>query len=331
MNVAALTFGDEACASSHYRIFQYREALEHCGIRLEAWPANSFGNWASLGDFDVVIIQKRLFRAGLVRRLRRRARRLVYDIDDAIWLTHGKPHHPLTRWRTRSRLKAVSSAADLCLVANGLLQAKLSEYSDNVRVLPMSLDAKIWTRGERGRRGSVCVGWTGSPANLRYLEAIEEDLVRLQKAHAEVEFQFLCGAKPQFKSGLSFKHIPFAPGCDVEAVRGFDIGLLPLPDDPFAAYKSPIKALQYMASGAVTVAAPVGATMDIIGADRVGVFAGKPGEWFDALESLVTDADLRRRIGDAARSRFEDCFSFDRTAKELACLLTSLVENPARD
>lgn len=331
MNVFALTFGDESCASSQYRIFQYREELARRGIELEAQPANEFSDWRALGDYDAVIIQKRLFSGRVIRRLRRGARRLVYDVDDAIWLPHGRSHHPFTRWRTERRLKAVCGAADLCLAANGLLHAKLAEFSKNARVLPMALDPKIWTRGDRSDQEGLRVGWTGSPANLRYLEAIEDDLIRLLKAHDNVEIQVVCGARPAFKQGLKYTHIPFAPGRDSEAVRGFDIGLLPLPVDPFAAHKSPIKALQYMASGVVTVASPVGATLDLIEENRGGVFASKPGEWRAALDRLIGDAELRTRIGDAARKRFEDMFSLDATAAELARLLTGLTETSADD
>lgn len=330
MNVFALTFGDENCASSQYRIFQYRDELARRGIQLDALPANEFTDWSALGDFDAVIIQKRLFGGRAVRRLRRGARRLVYDVDDAIWLPHGRPHHPFTRWRTERRLQAVCAAADLCLAANGLLHAKLAEFSRNARVLPMALDPKIWTRGDRSNHEGLRVGWAGSPANLSYLEAIEDDLIRLLKAHRNVEIQVVCGVRPGFKKGLKYTHIPFAPGRDSEAVRGFDIGLLPLPVDPFAAHKSPIKALQYMASGVVTVASPVGATLDLIKGD-CGVFASNPGEWHAALDRLIGDVELRSRIGNAARKWFEESFSLDATASELALLLTGLTETPAGD
>src|SRR5256885_2407106 len=88
MRVLALTFGDEHQASSKYRVFQYVEPLAQLGIEVDAQPANSFNDWTRVREYDVVLVQKKLFRSGKVRYLRGNARRLVYDIDDAIWHPH---------------------------------------------------------------------------------------------------------------------------------------------------------------------------------------------------------------------------------------------------
>jgi glycosyltransferase involved in cell wall biosynthesis len=324
MKVLALTFGDDTCASSQYRIFQYRETLAQQGISLETQVANSFEDWDSLGAFDVVIVQKRLFGGRIVRRLRRRSRRLVYDVDDAVWLPHDEPHHWFTQWRVQRRLESIASVADLCITANELLRAKLSAYSRNVCVLPMALSADEWPYESADKGGRVRVGWIGSPANLRYLEAIEEDLTQVQKLHPQVEFVVFCGAKPKFLNGLQYTHVPFEPKRLPAVARSLNVGLLPLPDNDFAAGKSPIKALQYMASGVVTVASPVGATRDMILEDIGGLFANGPGEWRDTVALLAGDPDLRRRLRKSARLRFEECFSLERAAERLAQLLKGL-------
>ena len=93
MRIIALTFGDESAASSFYRIYQYVIPLAKLGIELTAHPADRFEDWSSLGDYDVVIVQKKLFSGRQVRLVRKHARRLIYDTDDAIWEPHGRPHH----------------------------------------------------------------------------------------------------------------------------------------------------------------------------------------------------------------------------------------------
>jgi glycosyltransferase involved in cell wall biosynthesis len=49
------------------------------------------------------------------------------------------------------------------------------------------------------------------------------------------------------------------------------------------------------------------------------------------LDRLIVDAELRTRIGDAARKRFEELFSLDATAAELARLLIGLTETSDDD
>src|SRR5256885_17254179 len=84
MRVLALTFGNEHQASSKYRVFQYIEPLAQLGIEVDAQPANLFKDWTRVHGYDAVLVQKKLFRSGRVRSLRRNAQRLIYDIDDAI-------------------------------------------------------------------------------------------------------------------------------------------------------------------------------------------------------------------------------------------------------
>ncbi|MGB0581850.1 MAG: glycosyltransferase family 4 protein [Limisphaerales bacterium] len=323
MNVLALTFGDETCASSLYRIFQYREELLRHDIQLEIVTANEFAAWDGLGRYDVVILQKRLFGGGIVKRLRAGARRLVYDIDDAIWLPHDRPHHWLTRWRTDRRLKAIAKAADVCLAANDLLRRKLAEVGGNARVLPMSLDDQEWIYKEDIPK-RLRVGWIGSPPNLPYLEAIETELTQVQAAHPDLEFCVNCGVAPKLSNGLRYTHIPYRPGTEAENVRSFDIGLLPLPDNPFAAGKSPIKALQYMASGAVPIASPIGATCEMFRPGKEGLHALEPGDWFHAISQLAEDRELLAGMKQAARQRFQEHYSLSRNADQLARLLKSL-------
>ena len=224
------------------------------------------------------------------------------------------------------RLRAIARVSDLCIAANELLRIELEKHSERVTVVPMALDPKIWTLGNRIGVDSICVGWIGSPSNLPYLEAIEDDLTRLQDTHPNVEFKVFCGAPPRFKNGLRYSHIPYEPGREAEVARTFDIGLLPLPNDEFAARKSPIKALHYMASGVVTVASPIGATRDMIDSEIGGLYAEKNGGWFESLSRLVADEALRKRIAASARRRFESQFAIEGAAKKLAEHFQSVVK-----
>ena len=60
MKLLALTFGDENCASTRYRLLQYLPLMEAEGITLDHTPAKSFDQWNALRDYDAVILQKTL-------------------------------------------------------------------------------------------------------------------------------------------------------------------------------------------------------------------------------------------------------------------------------
>jgi glycosyltransferase involved in cell wall biosynthesis len=112
-------------------------------------------------------------------------------------------------------------------------------------------------------------------------------------------------------------------------VRTFDIGLLPLPDDPFAAAKSPIKGLQYMASGVATIASPRAAVREMFAHGETARFASTMDEWAEAIVALVQVRDRRRKLSAAARKRFETSFSLLTQAPLVASRLTGRPGNAA--
>src|SRR2546423_432152 len=74
-----------------YRFAAFRSHLEAAGHQLDlmSFPRSLWGRFrlgADLGYFDVVILQRRLLPAWMLSRLRRRVRRLFFDLDDAIYL-----------------------------------------------------------------------------------------------------------------------------------------------------------------------------------------------------------------------------------------------------
>jgi glycosyltransferase involved in cell wall biosynthesis len=304
MKALVLTVGDAHVASTQYRFGQFSESLRDAGVEMVMLPASGFTDWKLAATMDIVVVQKRLMRASWVSQLRKNARRLVFDTDDAIWHPHGKPHSWWTRLRTMRRLKAICGAADLCTVPNDHLAAFLRPLARRVEVIPMALDESQWFPASCRRPGPLRIGWAGAPPNLTYLARLGEVLADIRREHPQTEVHVYCGQRPDFGSGVRFTHIPFAPGTEAEAVRNFDIGLLPLPDDDFAAGKSPIKALQYAACAVPCIASPVGATRETVRDGETGLTAASPAEWARAIATLADDEPLRRRLGEHARSDF---------------------------
>jgi hypothetical protein len=324
MRVLAINFGDEKCASSYYRVWQFREPLREAGIGLEGVAARDFSRAHALGEYDVVLVQKKLFAVSTTRGIRRKSKRLIYDLDDALWAPQSRRHHLITRFRTNQRLKAISRAADLCLTANDVLAQKLRGWGARTTVFPMALDERIWTIRQSERLGSgVRVGWSGGAANLRYLEAIEPALLQAQAASPNLELVVHCGQRPKFKSLQRYTHIPFTGGEEPAVVRSFDIGLAPLPDNEFAAGKSPIKCIQYMATGVAPVVSPIGATRAMFIDGRTGVMVRSLEDWQEALVKLAKDSKLRAQIGANARAEFESNYALGRQAAVLAEILRS--------
>ena len=98
---------------------------------------------------------------------------------------------------------------------------------------------------------------------------------------------------------------------EVEDLKRFDIGVMPLPDDEWSRGKCGLKGLQYMALAIPTVMSPVGVNSKIITDGKNGLLASSEDEWVDKLAQLVDSEDLRRRLGQAGRETVEEGYSVE--------------------
>lgn len=303
MRLFALTFGGPESASTHYRLLQFAGLFEAAGIEFRHAAAAGFSDYSLLAWADVVVLQKTLVAGAKLRAIRRHARRLVYDADDRIWLSPNKQHHWWTQWRIERRLRRIVRLADTCVAANEVIAADLCARGARPVVIPMAVDGTKWTAWPKPT-APVTVGWSGSPKNLPFLQNILPAMIEVQARHPEVRWLIHCGREPEL-AGLRYTHAPFVAGEEPSIVRQFHVGLLPLPDEPFARGKSPIKALQYFASGVAVAGSPVGATCELLNSDENAVLVASPDAWGTTLAKLLADEPRRNRLAAAARFAFE--------------------------
>ena len=96
---------------------------------------------------------------------------------------------------------------------------------------------------------------------------------------------------------------------EAEDLEDIDIGIMPLPDDEWSRGKCGFKGLQYMGMGKAVVLGAVGANLDIVQDGVNGFLASTEEEWTEKLGRLINDADLRRRMGSAARDTVVERYS----------------------
>jgi glycosyltransferase involved in cell wall biosynthesis len=94
----------------------------------------------------------------------------------------------------------------------------------------------------------------------------------------------------------------------------------------------PLSVLEAMAAGLPVVATDVGDVSRAVADGITGhvVPARSPEKLADALEPLLTDRGLRRRMGEAGRARVVDQFSCDVTARQVSALYAELDRSRTR-
>ena len=84
---------------------------------------------------------------------------------------------------------------------------------------------------------------------------------------------------------------------EVEAIRSFSVGIMPLEEDPWTRGKCGYKLIQYMACGLPVVASPVGVNCEIVEHGRNGYLAANEVEWLRALGQLRSEPQLSEEFG----------------------------------
>ncbi len=131
--------------------------------------------------------------------------------------------------------------------------------------------------------------------------------------------------------GARVRRLPFVPWPELPAqIAATDVNLAPLAwSDPFVAAKGAIKYLEAAAAGVPTIASPTEAFRDAIAHGRTGMIAADTREWTAALDALVGDQGVRRRLGAAARADVATRFEPGTQGRVLAGALRDIVARHA--
>ena len=251
-------------------------------------------------------------------------RRAVYDFDDAIFVGRNERQ---VRW--------MCEHACWVTPGNEYLARYARQFTDNVTVIPTVIDTDQYVPRSRSlhpHRGPVRVGWSGSDQSIR--ATLFPHLPMLAELQRRVDFDLVVvtNSRPELPvPGLRWTFHPWRQEEEPFLESKFDIGIMPLVEDEFQKGKCALKLLQYMAAGLPTVASPVGVNKDIIRHGVNGMSATSPGEWHQALESLIQNPGLRASLGCAGRVQCEKEFSIRRWLPVLIRIFETVCEETGRN
>lgn len=266
---------------------------------------------------DVVFIQRALynkfiFLALLIQNVLH-IRPSVFDFDDAIFI-----HSP---WKTRLLCRTSSAV----ITGSRHLYDYARRYNSNVTLIPTCIKFSDYEKIERkrGSKDTVTLGWLGSASvHLVALHFLAQVLRALYDRGVQFRL-LLIGSRGVPEVDTLFDFLP----SDKKEVIGYvdaqtdavlvpyfsrmDIGLMPLEDTPWNRGKCAFKAIQYMASGAATVASPVGENSVLIEHRKTGILATTKEEWVTSLQELIDNPELRRGLGTVAQARVREHYSYE--------------------
>jgi len=171
----------------------------------------------------------------------------------------------------------------------------------------------------------LTIGWIGSGGTIHYLQRILPALEEVARRFPHVCLKIVCN---RFLESPSIRIVkkPWAEDQEVEDLRSFDVGIMPLTDDLWARGKCALKIVQCLAAGVPVVCSPVGMNRDVVRDGLNGFWATTEREWVERLGVLMKDPELREQMGREGRRIVEERYSLQAVGQKLVGLLSGLMQ-----
>lgn len=313
--------GDESVASSRVRGYWIARELAGFGHDVHLEPRKNRPRILDIVreglKYDVVVFQKCYTRHDVVAAtmLKALGRKIAFDIDDA----PSKSNNP----RTMRNARRMMRLSHRVFAGSHALADMARNAGGRVTFIPSGIRLANYPQISRQKTvdAPLCLGWIGNGGQYGpdVAATLERPLRNIaQRTPIRLRIVGSCGHSAFTKAfgnvgGLKLEMVDSLNWADPKEISSeisrFDIGLYPLHETPFNRFKCAFKALEYMASDVPVVASAVGANADVITHGHDGYLANSEAEWTASLWSLISDSDLRQRMGRAGRQKIETAYN----------------------
>jgi glycosyltransferase involved in cell wall biosynthesis len=352
IRVLALSLYGPQAASHRVRLSQFEPGLAAAGIELQiqsllddAYLQRSFsggrpslrGLFAAYGRrlqallhldrFDLAIVHCELlpFLPGWLERHLLHIP-FTYDCDDAFFLKYRSGRLRVLQPLLGTKADRLMAAAVAITAGNAGLATYARRCNSSVAVLPSVVDTDQFRPAvpapDEDSSKPFTVGWIGSPSTAPYLQLLMKPLQQLARERS-VRLVVVGGPAPAI-AGVEVIEQPWSLEHEVPLIQQFDVGVMPLPDTPWARGKCAYKLIQCMACGIPVVASRVGANVEVV-SPECGLLADSSEQWLAAFRRLAADPSLRQCMGRAARQWVEQHYSL----RSALPVLTDLIQRSA--
>jgi len=268
--------------------------------------------------YDVIYLQK-VESWPLVSALRRTTKaRLVYDLNDGIWLP---------KWSSFAggRIRDILQVVDAVTCDNPFGLEFARSCNPYVFLVPDPPQVELFDHYRplvSQMNSSVVLGWVGSPGTLFNLYSIWEPLEKLFARFQNITLRLIGAGHnksllPPFEK-VRYTTLPYYSQVEMVCeVLQMDVGLFPLFDIEDSHVRGILKATVYMSGETSVVTPPIGQNCELIMDGENGLFARNVDEWLEQLTRLTQDVDLRRRIAQGGLQTVRKKFTLSKCYKKL--------------
>jgi glycosyltransferase involved in cell wall biosynthesis len=296
--------------SARTRLYYYLEALAAAGVNyhiasytyhrydgarspsklwLELLPLR---NALAVLRADVLWFQKFALPGWAIRVAKLLGKRVVYDLDDALYLPH--PTESASAVRDREKLLRILRCADQVVVSGPEIAEFVRPVNASVEIIPTVVERLA--ESPSSPLAPAVIGWVGAPENLRYLMRLEGAIQSLQSERPELEVWIVTSRPADPRPRFRYRFVPWSRDVETALVPQFTVGLAPLDDDPWCRAKMNYKAMVYMSHGVPAIVSPVGFPVEDFRHGESIWYARDEDEWMNALREALDDRGKRDAV-----------------------------------
>lgn len=230
--------------------------------------------------------------------------KLVFDIDDDLYaVSSDNPAHKNIPHLIKTFERCLM-IADGVTVSTPALKELYKPLNPNIYVNPNGQDLNIWSKLSKTKpHKGIRIGWRGAHGHGADISLIRPAIHELKKKYDIT----LCtmGVEPQKKPDEHWKFVGTLDFPKTLAKMDLDIAVVPLIDSRYNRAKSNIAIQEFSMLNIPVVASPVESQKDINGVS----YASSNYEWYDKLEKLILDKELRKTNGKKAYKFVKEHYS----------------------
>ncbi len=273
----------------------------------------------------------------LLSHARRSRTPIFYDLDDNL-LEIDSTHPEIEKLKAKEEIiRIFLSAADAVFFSTDRLRADISTRTEKTFVQKNTLDQRIIADRQRVNEGNNRLGilYMGTNTHHSDFGLVSWALSRIVREFGATVKVGILGVtqSTNLPSGIERVSSPPSVGTSYPAfmswltgVAEWNIGISPLRDSKFNSAKSPIKALDYMAMGALSIVSN-GAAYESLPSDVVVKVDQDPTKWFEAIASAVEDCERRVLMTQRGIDLLNNSFTLETSLSNRIDLLRTALTN----
>lgn len=342
-------------ASNRYRVEQYLPYLEKSGIKCcvhSFWSRSAYKILYERGHYpkktaalilgtllrllDILLINK--YQAVFIHReahplggavlekiIAALKKPIIFDFDDAIFLSaSSSANSSLDKFKKPGKIKEIIKVSSQVIAGNRYLFDFASNYNKAVTIVPTCIDTDKFYPSPDNKPGKVVIGWMGSVTTVGYLEELRDVFIVLLDRFPDLQLKIV-GGKLSLDGNRRLINKRWSLDDEIEDLRSFDIGIMPVADNKWAQGKCGLKAIMYMSMGIPCVCSDVGVSKEIIQNGVNGFLVKSKQEWIEKLSFLINHPQARKEMGLSGRVIAQERYSLQVNAPVILDIINGVM------